>query len=237
MLPSFRQGLCFWHFAGRSHRKIRIRIRIAANSRDTMPLRSMWLSSIRRERKISPKFFSIKFSWSRDIPTQIAGHAGHSLSKTTEKGALHQVFVWNIPGPESGISRCVGPWCRRNILPKNFIFRVFFIPGFWANGAKSPRTGANWACTVAAWAWDGAKGSWETIVPFGQEDVNGEKLTVKKNGGFLAPIFSRFGADFFADFFAVWRRFFHGLRRFFTVCKGHKRWKKKHLVIDDLFHG
>ena len=29
------------------------------------------------------------------------------------------------------------------------------------------------------------------------------------------PIFSRFGADFF-----------HGLRRFFTVCKGHKRWKK-----------
>ena len=44
-----------------------------------------------------------------------------------------------------------------------------------------------------------------------QEDVNGEKLTVK-NGGFLVPIFSRFGADFF-----------HGLRRFFTVCKGHKR--------------
>ena len=35
-----------------------------------------------------------------------------------------------------------------------------------------------------------------------QEDVNGEKLTVK-NGGFLVPIFSRFGADFFtvyADF-------------------------------------
>ena len=46
-----------------------------------------------------------------------------------------------------------------------------------------------------------------------QEDVNGEKLTVKKtNGGFLVPIFSQFGADFF-----------HGLRRFFTVCKGHKR--------------
>ena len=35
-----------------------------------------------------------------------------------------------------------------------------------------------------------------------QEDVNGEKRTVK-NGGFLVPIFSRFGADFFtvyADF-------------------------------------
>ena len=47
-----------------------------------------------------------------------------------------------------------------------------------------------------------------------QEDVNGEKLTVKK--------WWIFGADFFT----VWCRFFHGLRRFFTVCKGHKRWKK-----------
>ena len=45
----------------------------------------------------------------------------------------------------------------------------------------------------------------------GQEDVNGEKRTVKK--------WWIFGADFFT----VWCRFFHGLRRFFTVCKGHKR--------------
>ena len=44
-----------------------------------------------------------------------------------------------------------------------------------------------------------------------REDVNGEKLTVKK--------WWIFGADFFT----VWCRFFHGLRRFFTVCKGHKR--------------
>ena len=44
-----------------------------------------------------------------------------------------------------------------------------------------------------------------------QEDVNGEKLTVKK--------WWIFGADFFT----VWCRLFHGLRRFFTVCKGHKR--------------
>ena len=44
-----------------------------------------------------------------------------------------------------------------------------------------------------------------------QEDVNGEKLTVKE--------WWIFGADFFT----VWCRFFHGLRRFFTVCKGHKR--------------
>ena len=43
-----------------------------------------------------------------------------------------------------------------------------------------------------------------------QEDVNGEKLTVKK--------WWIFGADFFT----VWCRFFHGLRRFFTVYKGHK---------------
>ena len=44
-----------------------------------------------------------------------------------------------------------------------------------------------------------------------QEEVNGEKLTVKK--------WWIFGADFFT----VWCRFFHGLRRFFTACKGHKR--------------
>ena len=48
-----------------------------------------------------------------------------------------------------------------------------------------------------------------------QEDVNGEKLTVKKRW------------IFGADFFTVWCRFFHSLRRFFTVCKGRKRWKKK----------
>ena len=44
-----------------------------------------------------------------------------------------------------------------------------------------------------------------------QEDVNGEKLTVKK--------WWIFGADFFT----VWCRFFHGLRRVFTVYKGYKR--------------
>ena len=51
---------------------------------------------------------------------------------------------------------------------------------------------------------------------FYQEDVNGEKLTVKKkNGGFLAPIFSRFGADFFHGFlvpnFSRFTPIFHGL--------------------------
>ena len=48
-----------------------------------------------------------------------------------------------------------------------------------------------------------------------QEDANGEKLTVKK--------WWLFGC-----------RFFHGLRRVFTVYKGHKRWKKN-LVIDMIF--
>ena len=50
----------------------------------------------------------------------------------------------------------------------------------------------------------------------GQEDVNGEKLTVKK--------WWIFGADFFT----VWCRFFHDFWcRFFTVYKPHKRWKQK----------
>ena len=38
------QCLCFWRFAGRWHRTIRIRIRIAAASHDTMPL-SLWGSA------------------------------------------------------------------------------------------------------------------------------------------------------------------------------------------------
>ena len=51
------------------------------------------------------------------------------------------------------------------------------------------------------------------------EDVNGEKLTVKKYGGFLVPIF-------------------HGLRRSFSrFIRDKNGEKKKHLVIDDLFHG
>ena len=51
----------------------------------------------------------------------------------------------------------------------------------------------------------------------GHEDVNGEKLTVK-NGGFLVPIFARFTQSF---------------SRFIRDING----EKKHLVIDDLFHG
>ena len=59
-----------------------------------------------------------------------------------------------------------------------------------------------------------------------QEDVNGEKLTVKTWWIFGADFLSRFGADFFtvyADF-----------SRFIRDINGEN---KKHLVIDELFHG
>ena len=58
-----------------------------------------------RVRKISPKFSCIKFFQIRDVPTQIPGHPGHSLSKTTEKGHLHKVFVRDIPTSGSRMSQ------------------------------------------------------------------------------------------------------------------------------------
>ena len=58
-----------------------------------------------RVRKISPKFSCIKFFQIRDVPTQIPGHSGHSLSKTTEKGHLHKVFVRDIPTSGSRMSQ------------------------------------------------------------------------------------------------------------------------------------
>ena len=68
------------------------------------------------------------------------------------------------------------------------------------------------------------KGKWESgwkNHENNQEDVNADKLTVKK--------WWIFGADFFTVY-----------AEFFTVYKGHKRWKKN-LVIDDfsrlVFHG
>ena len=50
-----------------------------------------------RERKISLKFSCRKFFQIRDVATQIPGHPGHSLSKTTEKCHLDQVLVRDIP--------------------------------------------------------------------------------------------------------------------------------------------
>ena len=49
--------------------------------------------------------------------------------------------------------------------------------------------------------------------------TNGEKMV-----DFWCRFFSRFGADFF-----------HGLHRFFTVCKGHKRWKKNISLLMNFF--
>ena len=60
------------------------------------------ISSSFRERKISPKLFCcIKFFQIRDVPTQIPGHPGHSVSKTTEKATCIKFL--------SGISRRLGP--------------------------------------------------------------------------------------------------------------------------------
>ena len=56
-----------------------------------------WRRGGSRVRKISPKFSCIKFFQIRDVPTQIPGYPGHSLSKTTEKGHLHKVFGRDIP--------------------------------------------------------------------------------------------------------------------------------------------
>ena len=63
------------------------------------------LAPLHRVRKISPKFSCIKFFQIRDVPTQIPGHPGHSLSKTTEKGHLHKVFVRDIPTSGSRMSQ------------------------------------------------------------------------------------------------------------------------------------
>ena len=58
-----------------------------------------------RVRKISPKFSCIKFFQIRDVPTQIPGHPGHSVCKTTEKGHLHKVFVRDVPTSGSRMSQ------------------------------------------------------------------------------------------------------------------------------------
>ena len=50
-------------------------------------------------------FSCIKFFQPRDVPTQIPGHYGHSLSKTKEKDHLHKVFVQDIPTSGSLISQ------------------------------------------------------------------------------------------------------------------------------------
>ena len=75
-----------------------------------------------RLRKISPEFSCIEFRHFRDVPTQSPGHPCHFLSKTTEKGHLHKVFVRNIPTFFSGMSQDYP-------CPKNLCLSVF--PFFW----------------------------------------------------------------------------------------------------------
>ena len=72
-----------------------------------------------RERKISPKFSCIKFFHIQEVPTQIPGHPGHSLSKTTEKGHLHKVSVRDIPMSGSVMSQ---------EYPAQTLFLCFFPP-------------------------------------------------------------------------------------------------------------
>ena len=67
-----------------------------------------------RVRKISPKFSCIKFFQIRDVPTQISGYPGYSLSKQQKKVTCIKFL--------SGISRRLGSGCPRNIPPKNFMF-------------------------------------------------------------------------------------------------------------------
>ena len=61
--------------------------------------------NVNKEQKISSKFSCIKFFQIWDVPTQIPGHPIHSLSKTTAKGHLHQVFVRDIPTSGSLMSQ------------------------------------------------------------------------------------------------------------------------------------
>ena len=48
------------------------------------------------------EFACMKFFWSWDVPIQIAGHPGHSVSKTTEKGASHKFWSWTSQGRGQG---------------------------------------------------------------------------------------------------------------------------------------
>ena len=86
------------------------------------------------ERKISPEFSCIKFFQIWDVPTQIPGHPGHSLSKTTEKGHWYKVLVQDIP--TSG----------RKAFQPDFgayrgLARVLFSPSNLQKEVKNPEKG------------------------------------------------------------------------------------------------
>ena len=85
-----------------------------------------------RERKICPKFSCIKLFQIRDVPTQIPRHPSHSLSKTTEKGHLHKVFVRDIL--TSGVPDVPGISCPKT----SFLGSFFLDPG--PPGPKSQKS-------------------------------------------------------------------------------------------------
>ena len=81
-------------------------------------VKSPWKLTENTEQKISPKFLAWHFSKSgtsrpksRDIP---------ATPCLTEKAACISFL--------SRISRHLGPWCPRHILPQNFILGCFFLP-------------------------------------------------------------------------------------------------------------
>ena len=71
-------------------------------------------------------------------PTQIAGHPSDSLSKTTEKGALHKVFVRNVPGRGQGYPDVWVPDVPGIPLPKTLSLGYFFCPESTLSCLESP---------------------------------------------------------------------------------------------------
>ena len=69
--------------------------------------------------KISPKFSCIKFFQIRDGPGPNPRDIPATPCLKQQKKATCIKFL-------SGMSRRLGPGCPRNILPKNFMFRLFF---------------------------------------------------------------------------------------------------------------
>ena len=77
------------------------------------------LSWTYREGKISAKFSCIKFFWSQPGRHDILAIP---CLKQQGRATLNEVFVRDIPGPGSEISRRVNPWCPRNMRPKPLSF-------------------------------------------------------------------------------------------------------------------
>ena len=57
------------------------------------------------DNRSAKSFLAKSFSDPGTSPPKSRGHPGHSLSKTTEKGALHKVFVQDIPTSGSLMSQ------------------------------------------------------------------------------------------------------------------------------------